>query len=434
MIRSKNDILALAPDPITRRFAYSFARPNQWVELEGNENILWGKCRTQKSSYNCRISFKPQKFYCSCKNKLPCRHLLGLLFIYLQQSDSFRITYDLPQEIQAWLKDEQVITKKTVDPEREALNRQIRLKNWEKRMEMMAAGLDDLEIWLQDVIRQGLAELEQQTPEFWTGIAARMVDAKLGSIARRLRLLPELITTRNNWHEEVLQVLGEIYLLLKGFRQMEKLPDPLQKELLNLAGVNQKKEELLKEEAISDQWLITGIVETQEEQLRLRRTWLLGRKTKQWALVLDYVWGQMDFPTSWKMGQLLAAEVIYYQAAYPLRVLIKKHQVVEHSIKQLSAYPNHTAFFSVYAKAIAANPWLRDFPYCVKSVIPILENGQLYLQDEDNFLLPISCNETLKWQLLALSGGFPIRIFGEWTGEALSPLSALVDGRLVELS
>jgi hypothetical protein len=37
------------------------------------------------------------------------------------------------------------------------------------------------------------------------------------------------------------------------------------------------------------------------------------------------------------------------------------------------------------------------------------------------------------WKLLALSGGYPITIFGEWNGRSLLPISAWADGRHVEL-
>ena len=35
------------------------------------------------------------------------------------------------------------------------------------------------------------------------------------------------------------------------------------------------------------------------------------------------------------------------------------------------------------------------------------------------------------WSLLALSGGYPLTVFGEWDGEAFLPLGAWVEGRFV---
>ena len=64
-----------------------------------------------------------------------------------------------------------------------------------------------------------------------------MVNAKLGSLARRIRGL-HLLVGQKNWHEKVLSEIGEIYLLVKGFQNMEKLPPNLQQELLSVSGIN----------------------------------------------------------------------------------------------------------------------------------------------------------------------------------------------------
>jgi len=36
--------------------------------------------------------------------------------------------------------------------------------------------------------------------------------------------------------------------------------------------------------------------------------------------------------------------------------------------------------------------------------------------------------------MIALSGGKPLEVFGEWDGHALLPLSAVGEGRFVELT
>ncbi len=430
MIYSRDQILAFAPDAETKRRAFGFSRPRQWIELEGNENILWGTCKTYNRKYQTWVSLAEKKFKCSCKQAMPCRHALGLLLVYIQQSDSFRVTYDIPEKIQDWLAGK-IAPKKEIDPEKEAQNRLIRLRNWEKRMQSMAAGLDELEIWLHDLVRQGLAELETQPPEFWAAIATRMVDTKLGSIARRIRLMPELIATQENWHEIILSQLGELYLILKGFRNMEKLPDNLQKEMLNLAGVNYKKDEILQQKGLLDNWIILGQSTKVEENLKARRTWLLGENTKQWALFLDFAWGKQEFEHDWKVGSLVQSELAFYPSAFPLRALAKNYEYLPRDLEQLPAYPNFSAFMTAYSKALADNPWIQQFPLCVKEVIPFLEEDKLMLIDLEKNTIPIHCTERSKWKLLAISGQQTIRIFGEWVNNTLHPMSAFVEERLI---
>jgi hypothetical protein len=38
-----------------------------------------------------------------------------------------------------------------------------------------------------------------------------------------------------------------------------------------------------------------------------------------------------------------------------------------------------------------------------------------------------------EWTLMALSGGHPVQIFGEWNGSTLMPLSLGVQGRWIPL-
>ena len=62
-----------------------------------------------------------------------------------------------------------------------------------KRRELMSRGVEELKTWLLDMLREGLAALASAPPDYWESLAARMVDAKLGSIARRIRAWPALL-------------------------------------------------------------------------------------------------------------------------------------------------------------------------------------------------------------------------------------------------
>ena len=130
--------------------------------------------------------------------------------------------------------------------------------SFSKRFDLMLAGLEELETWLFDTFRLGLASLEQQAPSFWTDIAARMVDAKLGGIAKRIKRIGFLIGNEHKWYEKVLAELGNLYLLINAIRRIEDLPLPLQKDILNIAGVNTRKEDLLQDgQAIKDVWTVS---------------------------------------------------------------------------------------------------------------------------------------------------------------------------------
>jgi hypothetical protein len=54
------------------------------------------------------------------------------------------------------------------------------------------------------------------------------------------------------------------------------------------------------------------------------------------------------------------------------------------------------------------------------------------LVDPAGTALPLA-QDTDIWQLLALSGGHPVPVFGEWISQRLHPLSVEIDNRLVAL-
>ena len=85
-----------------------------------------------------------------------------------------------------------------------------------------------MEEWLQDLIRHGLSAIDEQPAAFWDGFAARMVDAKLGGVARRIRILN---LAGEEGFELLLEEMSELYLLAQSFKQLESLPEGLQEEV-----------------------------------------------------------------------------------------------------------------------------------------------------------------------------------------------------------
>ena len=77
-----------------------------------------------------------------------------------------------------------------------------------------------------------------------------------------------------------------------------------------------------------------------------------------------------------------------------------------------------------YAAALAQNPWIERFPLALSAVVPARRREGWAVADRDRRLLPLRPAFAGGWELLALSGGGPVGVFGEWDGESLLPLSA----------
>jgi len=402
--------LKLAPDSATADRAKKLTHTKFWRTLAGNPSIIWGECKSKGLTYY-KVAFqkKTQTFKCNCASrKYPCKHSLALSILLTDQLDAFTITEDLPSWVIEWVEKGAPATK-DLSPERVQANAENRQKNFSKRLDRMVAGLDELENWLLDTLRQGIAALEQQPFSYWMAISARIHDAQLSAIGKRIKNIPVLIGTDEDWPAKVLSELTAYYLLIRGLRKMDELPLNIQQDLLTVAGVSTKKEELFQYgQTVKDTWMILGQIEGVEDRLNYRRTWVLGFETKRYGLILDYAYA-------------------------PLRIAVKEKQVLDRRVKRIVGFETFTQFLAFYTKNLAANPWQIAFPCSLEAVRPVLEKDQLFLLDKEQNIIPVFQNEKAKWKILAASGGHAVNIFGEWSGENFSPLSLTIGQQFVGL-
>jgi len=116
-----------------------------------------------------------------------------------------------------------------------------------------------------------------------------------------------------------------------------------------------------------------------------------------------------------------------------MRMFVKVAHRVDEPINW-QGYYDLSQFAEAYAEAIGANPWLARFPAFLMQVIPISEDGKLVLLDSNQETITASLKEDFGWKLLAISGGHPISVFGEWNGTELSIMSAMVEDRFVHFT
>ncbi|MDX1665591.1 MAG: SWIM zinc finger family protein, partial [Saprospiraceae bacterium] len=266
-------IQSLAPDAGTLERARKTARTRRWKLLEMKDDLLWGRCRsTGATLHKTAVNLQEEIFYCSCPSRpFPCKHVLSLLLLWYEGA-SFSPVETIPLWVVERLEKAARPTTKRDRAERDKQRSAQRSRARSKRLQRMASGMDELELWLEDCLRQGLAKAAERGPAFFEDIATRMVDAKLGGLARRFRRMGEELADEE-WHQKILAGLSEAYLILRAFRKRQELPEPLLTEVLSQCGLNIKKEEVLQGESQEDIWLVTGQVEGVEEKLRYRRTW-----------------------------------------------------------------------------------------------------------------------------------------------------------------
>jgi hypothetical protein len=106
----------------------------------------------------------------------------------------------------------------------EALARQ-QAKREDKRWDKVAGGMQELSLWMQDMVRTGLANQagDSQTRQHWNTMAARMVDAQATGMAARIREAWELVDSHPTWPRDLLVQLGHWQLLVDAVQRRDSL-------------------------------------------------------------------------------------------------------------------------------------------------------------------------------------------------------------------
>ena len=212
-----------------------------------------------------------------------------------------------------------------VDPETAAKREMDREKRAAKRDDRVRAGMAELQIWLGDLARQGLAHARQhQTMQFFDQMAARMIDAQAPGIARRIRRLPGMFALHDGWADHVLEEMGSLQWLIHGFNHLETLPEGIRASVRNAIGWTATEQDLADAEVVRDRWQVVGQVVEVWEKLRTQRTWLIGVESRRPALCLSFAVANQSLDLSLVEGTLLDATLAFYPSGAPLRAMVRE--------------------------------------------------------------------------------------------------------------
>lgn len=433
-------ILALAPDAVSAKAGSQLAAPAKWGALGLDGHAMWGECQgSGKVPYRTQIDLGEPAFKCSCPSrKFPCKHGLGLYLLHAAQPALFGEN-EAPQWVKDWLDSRQARREKKEEkaadqsPEAAAASAAQARKREDKRARNIANGLADLQTWLDDLARDGIATVRERGPGFWEGMAARMVDAQAGAIGNRLRRASGLCFQSANpdWERQLGSELASLYMLCQAHARLDALPAPLQADVRTLVGWSVAQESVLAEPEIADRWQVLAQSTEDEGRVRARTTWLRGATSGRWAMLLHYSAGGQGFEVSLAAGTEFDGALCFYPGAWPLRALIKE-QSGTRPLGAMAPAPGLDAALDEHAGALAVQPFIDRYPLLLDAVVPDSASRSA-LRTADGRLLPLHAAFRHALHLLALSGGHPLTVFGEWDGVCLLPLSVWQDGRLFNI-
>jgi SWIM zinc finger len=428
-------ILALAPDPASAKAGQGLANPRKWVALGQSERLLWGECQGSGASpYQTQIDLSEPAFKCSCPSrKFPCKHGLGLLLMLGPQVPAVKGVP--PEWVIKWITSrdqKQEAKKEKSEKPAEIADPAAQARRAADRLAKVSAGLADLNTWLQDLIRNGFAVIPGDA-KFFDQPAARLVDAQAPGAARLVREIASIHRSGNEWPAQMLDQAARLFLLIEAFQRVDDLPVGTQADVRTLLGMPMKEEEVLAEEGVRDTWLVLGQKTEEEDRLRTQRTWLIGKTTGRAGLILEFSYAGQPLKSTLVAGSSFDAELAFYRSAFPLRAIIKQRHPEIAMVNAAAGHPGIQPAIEAYGAAIALHPWIERFPLSLQNVTPVRHHNRWMILDSGGHALPLAPRYAHAWELLAISGGSPISLFGEFDGRSLFPVSAIAEGTFYAL-
>lgn len=466
-------VMLLAPDRSAAAAATAAADPGAWSAAGFDEHAVWGRYVAGSAEpYEVAVALAAPHYRCTCPSrKVPCKHGLGLLLMYAggRVAPARRLPF-----VDEWL--QRVTALRPPDrPGRpgEGTDRAgdevaeidaaccdtgplpagapaggvpaggsgdaARERRRNERAERMRAGLVELDRWLADRVRHGLAAAELADPGTWERLAARLVDAQCASLANRITRIATRVGSHSRWHDDVLEEFALVHALVRGAVRTWALPDDLCDGVHAATGLTVAKADVLAGVPTTATWCVLGESRVREDRITVQRTWLCHQSTDTagaprttWALELAFGAIGAELDPGHRVGTAMVADVHWYPGAVPLRALVGR---VHRGAEPMAGSPRGLAVADGLAevgRTIAAEPWIERVPLIVDATPVPVGNGRWVLADHTG-ALPIVPGFRRLAELVALGGGRALTVMGEYTSEGVLPLTVVGEQQAVAL-
>ncbi|MGW3130463.1 SWIM zinc finger family protein [Streptomyces sp. NPDC001123] len=431
---SADQVLALAPDAASRKAGSRLGAAGPWSGAGScEEGTVWGLCKGSGSKpYQTIVDIADPAgpaYKCSCPSrKFPCKHALGLLLLWAGADDSVPAAQQPPDWAEQWIagRRERAEGKRAAGggSSPAAADPEAARRRAEKRAERVTAGATELEQRLSDLLRGGLAAAEQAGYGLWEETAARMVDAQAPGLAARMRELGAIPGSGRGWPVRLLEECALLHLLDQGWLRRDRLPAGLAATVRSRIGLPAPADG----PPVRDRWLVLAQYDTADAKLTTRRIWLYGADSGRTALLLSYGAAGRAPELALPVGLALEAELSAHPGAGQHRAALGERFAAP---APLSIRPPGLATAQAaarYGEALRDDPWLESVPVTLDRVVPVPDGDSWQLADaEGESALPLAPGARSGpglWRLVALSGGAPLKVFGECGHRGFTPLTA----------
>ncbi|MDB4733509.1 SWIM zinc finger family protein [Planctomicrobium sp.] len=428
---SHQQIREIAPDEKSMVAANKLLSSKLWSKSGLSEGAVWGICGGGRN-YQVGVDFADMGFRCNCPSrKFPCKHVLALLLLLSSSPDIFSLESS-PDWLDTWLEKRRLKREQKATRESEPakpVDKEAQAKRIKSRENNVSDGIEQLIIWLDDLIRSGIAALETKPFSFWDTQARRLIDAQAKGLANRVRNLAEIPGSSQDWSQRMLEELGSLRLLVQAYQRQDTLSPNLQAEVRQLVGWTVSQTELeLNGDSVTDDWFIWGQRIEDDERFRLQRSWAIGLKSEREALILQFAPGKQGFPEVILPGTLQQGAVNFYPGAVPQRAKFVNKENSENTASEIPVQASISEFLETYASRLALNPWLASCGCLIENVTLSIFQNQWWIRDKSGAALP--CRLKHPFELLSITEGEHFQVHAEWNGRFLTPMSYLYQGQL----
>ncbi len=431
---SEEQLEILINDPASLKAGKALVNLSKWTNLGLSERVIWGEIKGSGTKpYYTQIDINEIAYKCSCPSfKFPCKHSVALLFLSVRHREAFENSTE-PDWVFEWIEKRQVrLEKQKQTPEKseeETIKTESqKLKRQDDRNQSVAQALNDLEIWLKDLVRTGLINLPQRDQSSFEHLAKRLIDNKASGLSSWIRALGKIDYSNEKWADEALEICSKLFLLIKAYQNLDAFNETFQISVKNLIGWSQSQKELLESpdaHSIKDVWLVLGQENEQQDDIQIQRNWLWGIESGQTALILNFGTRHSPLVNNLIQGSSLEAELLFFPAVHKQRAVIKLQRGLIETLKTPSGIKkNWKEVFSQRADLLAQFPWVSDVPAVVEDLLFFPEQKRVGFIDSEKNFVPISSSvdHSKVLEILALAGSSKHTIAGVLRKNTFLPL------------
>mgnify|MGYP000901341420 CR=1 FL=1 len=455
---TREKIEALAPDKSSFDAAMKLVKPIGWPTLASDvqKTLIWGECQGSGATpYRVNVALADLGYKCTCPSrKFPCKHVLAILLISIDQPARFA-EGEAPDWVRDWLArrrktpaapqaktegdeagPDRLATPEATPPSPPADPAKLeaqRRRQREAREAKIADGLAELDQWLLDQLKAGLADFAQSAVDRCRTAARRLADAQAPGLASMLDQIPgDLLKLRPDDRADfIIEQLGLVHLLAAAYRRQADLPEALRQDIRRAVGWSVKRDEVLEDKTAphsSGRWLITGTRSIlQADALRRIETWLIrldGDDAGRFACLVDFVPASMGSTGSaFYAGEEIEAEVVYYPSALPLRAVLAQHKSTPANGTRLKQTRSLATALDQWDDVLATQPFVHEWPLAVANaqIVPV-QRGFALSDATSGAALPLpDPQEAAVTPLLGLTG---LDAIGLWNGRTFTLMLA----------